>query len=145
MKFSIVIVSYNAGDGLLNTVDSCAYARNERVADITLGDFWGIWDDKHFADDYQYGVSLLQANSDKGKELYHNCLDSLAERSASKEIAYKHNLTLTRSYAHSPQRAFFFENLGKVRFDKLVKRCMNQFSGLVSPCTISDDLSGSQI
>lgn len=44
----------------------CPFARAERVADITMGDFWGL--DKSKYNHYQ-GVSVLIVNSEKGEEL----------------------------------------------------------------------------
>lgn len=47
---------------------SCSYARNDRVGDITLGDFWGIQRYNSKLLDRQ-GVSMLSVNSEKGKRL----------------------------------------------------------------------------
>lgn len=47
---------------------SCPYACEERVSDITLGDYWGI---KDIMPDFTdgYGVSAVIVNSEKGKKL----------------------------------------------------------------------------
>lgn len=46
---------------------ACKYARIERVADLTLGDFWGVNTNKI----YNYnGVSLVTVNSEKGEFLF---------------------------------------------------------------------------
>ncbi len=50
----------------------CKYARLNRVADITLGDFWGF--DMSRYSNYQ-GISLVVVNSEKGKELFINGSD----------------------------------------------------------------------
>jgi coenzyme F420-reducing hydrogenase beta subunit len=44
----------------------CRYARMDRVADLTMGDFWGLDRKKHLNHE---GVSLLLVNSEKGKRL----------------------------------------------------------------------------
>lgn len=48
---------------------NCHYARMERVADVTMGDFWGLDRKRHLNYD---GVSLLLINSEKGKALVNN-------------------------------------------------------------------------
>ena len=46
---------------------SCQYACRDRIGDITLGDFWGIEKLAFSFDDYR-GVSLVIANSEKGRQ-----------------------------------------------------------------------------
>jgi len=45
---------------------SCPFARAERVADITMGDFWGLDKQKY---NHPQGVSVLLVNSAKGEQL----------------------------------------------------------------------------
>ncbi len=48
---------------------SCQYANTERVADITIGDFWGV--DKIYSDmDDNKGISLVLVNSPKGRAFW---------------------------------------------------------------------------
>lgn len=47
---------------------SCQYANLNRVGDITIGDYWGI--ENHYPElDDDKGVSLVMANTEKGKQL----------------------------------------------------------------------------
>ena len=46
---------------------SCPYARAERVSDITMADFWGI-ENVNPNQEAGKGVSLILANTDKGRE-----------------------------------------------------------------------------
>lgn len=48
---------------------NCSYARMERIADVTMGDFWGLDRKRHLNHD---GVSLLLINSEKGRVLVEN-------------------------------------------------------------------------
>lgn len=50
----------------------CPFTSMERVGDITIGDFWGLSKSMPQFEDY-LGVSLVLANSSKGKELLENC------------------------------------------------------------------------
>ena len=48
---------------------SCAYASFERISDLTLGDYWGNEESAHPMPDPEKGVSLILANTEKGKAL----------------------------------------------------------------------------
>ena len=109
--------------------DSCAtcdYAKSARGADVTLGDFWGIWEDDSFQFDNTRGVSLIIPNSEKGIDLLEASKNSIEVYKANKELAYKHNLTLSRPFAASSKRNYFFTNLGKIRYDRLIKKCFRR-------------------
>lgn len=57
----------------------CPYKKAQRTGDITIGDFWRIENnDKQFDDDK--GVSLVLANSDKGKRYLESCKENLILR-----------------------------------------------------------------
>lgn len=49
--------------------DDCKFAQIPRQADITIGDFWGIWEIDYECFSKQ-GVSLLLTNTNKGKFLF---------------------------------------------------------------------------
>ena len=78
---------------------SCKYASKNRPADLTIGDFWGIervhpellkkreWDEKK-------GISLIVANTEKGKDLIADVSDKFVlEKSTFENVAlYNHQL-----------------------------------------------------
>lgn len=75
---------------------SCAYARPERVSDITLADYWGLGVMKPFNHPIHKGVSLLLANSEKALSLLNECSDLfLEERPFEEAIRGNHNLSNT--------------------------------------------------
>lgn len=47
----------------------CKYARNERVSDVTIGDFWGLSDNCKIKDSEEKGISLVLVNSETGMSL----------------------------------------------------------------------------
>lgn len=49
---------------------SCRYARAERIADLTLADFWGYIPTKLKMRSFEKGTSLVLINSAKGQELF---------------------------------------------------------------------------
>lgn len=56
---------------------SCTYATAERVADITIGDFWGLGKLTPFNHSLAGGVSLLLPITSKGLDLIDSCRGSL--------------------------------------------------------------------
>lgn len=47
---------------------SCKYATHKRVADMTLGDFWGLKTDVEF--EHENGINCVIINNNKGKEMF---------------------------------------------------------------------------
>lgn len=60
-----------------NSCYSCKYATNQRVSDVTIGDFWGLGKKIPFDYYIQGGVSLILTNTDKGKAFLEECKDQL--------------------------------------------------------------------
>ena len=48
----------------------CKYAQNNRVSDITIGDFWGLGQEIPFDHPYTGAISLVLINTEKGKEFF---------------------------------------------------------------------------
>lgn len=73
---------------------SCAYARPERVSDITLADYWGLGAMKPFKHPTYKGISCLLANNEKALELLNGCTDLVyEERPLEEAIVGNHNLS----------------------------------------------------
>lgn len=49
---------------------NCKYARDVRVSDITIGDFWGLDKNSKIYDDEKKGISLILINTAKGMNLF---------------------------------------------------------------------------
>ena len=57
----------------------CQYKNTDRIADITIGDFWRIENnDKEYDDDK--GISLVMLNTPKGEKYFDACKDELIVR-----------------------------------------------------------------
>jgi len=71
----------------------CPFISKERLADISLGDYWGIAnvDAKFFKDNNNKGVSLVLINSRKGQKLFDNISDNLVYKETKAEEANKYN------------------------------------------------------
>lgn len=73
----------------------CPYASEKRVADITLGDYWGI-EKAHTEFTDPRGVSVVSVNTDKGQRLFHACKNKMAIVESSYQDAARFNPELKR-------------------------------------------------
>lgn len=96
----------------------CRFKKIPRVADISLGDFWGIEKvDPSF--DSPNGISVVLLNNPKGKAFYHSLGDRVVNRPETLEDAVKDNPHLLHSASRpSVDRGKFYEELDKSGFRK---------------------------
>lgn len=52
---------------------NCTYAQENRIGDITLGDFWGIGKKEPFKKNIENGCNVIIVNTDKGLQLLNSC------------------------------------------------------------------------
>lgn len=60
-----------------NACYSCKYAQQERVGDITIGDFWGFNQSEPFISDISYGLSAVLVNTKRGEKFFEDCKEYL--------------------------------------------------------------------
>lgn len=111
----------------MNTRDccfSCRYREIPRMADITVGDFWGITGMNK--EDYFNGVSLLLVNSSKGKWLLNNALELLECQGRSLEEVARGNPALQNDPVKSELIGQFREDLDSMSFGDVMKKYVNK-------------------
>ena len=95
----------------------CKY-RNNRVADITLADFWGIWKITKRKEDIDKGVSRVLVNSKKGKKIF-----NIIKNKALYHKRYQHKpAENSHSIGILTNREYLFNNLDNEPFDKLIEK-----------------------
>lgn len=99
----------------------CQYRKIPRVADISVGDFWGIT--KVSKSNLFKGISAVMINSENGSLLFDSVKQDLFYREKSMEELRKGNIALEESPRASENRAKFFDLLDKMPFSKAVRRC----------------------
>lgn len=91
-------------------------------SDITLGDYWGIWNILPEFDDDK-GVSLVMLNTEKGEQIYKHL------RKNDKETTYasilKSHLNLEKSPPLTTKRSVFFKKLLNEPIIPLIKKLTN--------------------
>lgn len=88
---------------------SCPFARMERVADITLGDYWGFHEEYPQYHDSQglsnsRGISCVLINSEKGKQIWDVCQKHLISMPSEFEKVARHNDQLRKPSKYSQKR-----------------------------------------
>jgi len=112
--------------GLFNrpSCSNCSYKDFKGVADITIGDYWGIeLKDSNFADNL--GVSLVFVNSKKGEAIFSQIKNELEYiKTEIKDAVLKNPYVVTSSPAHK-NRNIFFEEVGNQKFSALVENLLD--------------------
>lgn len=77
----------------------CRFACPNRVADLTIGDFWGSWAKYH--ERFQQGISVVGINSEKGSRLF----DAIREQfSFCEELEEKEAIRSNDNFEHPVKR-----------------------------------------
>lgn len=86
----------------------CPFAKNERVGDITLADYWGV---KKFHPEIncKLGVSLTIVNTDSGKEMFCKLKDHFSLVQSQLEWAASENPNLVHPTPRPKDRSNVFE------------------------------------
>lgn len=92
----------------------CKFTRQERVADISLGDLWGIH--LYCPELYgnNYGTSLIFSNSEKGYEILLKSQANLYGHELDLNEALKYQGPMKRPIAQNPKRTEFMNDLRNV-------------------------------
>lgn len=98
----------------------CPYARKERVSDITIGDYWGVYEEhpeemKHSNMSNSKGVSCVLINTEKGANAFEKISDRMDMFETTVEKVAKHNMQLREPTKYTEERHKLFgiyESLG---------------------------------
>ena len=101
--------------------DDCHYRKLPRIADITLGDYWGI-SKYHPEMNDNKGTSVVLLNTTPGSMLFESVADNVVQYDSKVEYAIAGNPCIVRSSMPHPKRAEFFANLDKYTLDQLIKK-----------------------
>lgn len=100
----------------------CKYKGFPRIADITLGDFWGIEKyDKNL--DNNIGTSMILLNSQKGEMFFEKEKHRFEFKELNLETTFNGNIALFKPLDHpSIGREKFFKDLDSDSFDNIAKK-----------------------
>lgn len=84
--------------------ENCQFKGYSRISDLTIGDFWGIWDIAPELDDDK-GISVVLVQSRKGKEIFDLIKQCCIIRTVSLEEASAQNQSILKSSPSNVRRA----------------------------------------
>lgn len=102
--------------------ENCKFKGYNRASDITLGDFWGIWDIDPEMDDNK-GTSVVLIQSEKGQVLWNEISDKIKFKEVSLEQASWQNPSMLVPSKANPKRE---EVLKQIR-EGHIEECENLF------------------
>lgn len=99
----------------------CHYGTLPRIADITLGDYWGV-SKYHPEMDDDKGTSVVLLNTEHGVDLFNSISDKINQCESKVEYAIAGNPCIVRSSKQHPKRSEFFTDLDKYTLNDLIKK-----------------------
>ena len=111
---------------LRKSCGECPFAQLPRQGDITLGDFWGIWNYEQSLDDKQ-GTSIILINSNKGNELLKSIEGELLfNKQMPLDIGIKGNKCIVEPTKLNKYRDNFFTNLPNMSLQENLDICLGK-------------------
>lgn len=139
------MAAFDKGAIFRDSCYDCHFNGLSRVGDITIADFWGIGlFGKPFKHDVSKGVSLVLANSEKGKDIIKDLRNCFIEKRELKEaIKLNHNLIVSTNrpaYRDELIEAFNNPNLSLKEINKQFKLAGTGLKDRVKDLLISTGL-----
>ena len=106
---------------LRNSCYQCKFKSLHRLSDLTLADFWGIENINSDMDDGK-GTSFVIVNSERGNNIFQQIKEKIELEKANLEEVIKYNMSAVRSSYKNPRREYFFRNINRFKFNKLVEK-----------------------
>lgn len=99
----------------------CHYRKLPRIADITLGDYWGVAEYHPTMDDNK-GTSVVLLNTEHGKVFFDSISNSINQCESKLDYAIAGNPRIVQSTTPHPKRKDFFEFLNQNSLEQLAKK-----------------------
>lgn len=106
---------------------ACKFKGFNHPGDITVGDFWGIWDFRPDFDDNK-GVSAVIVNTDKGIRLMEFCSSELITEGVSLADIRKNNISWIKSAEYTRNRKVFFNQFKSGKSINGITEYINQIN-----------------
>lgn len=104
---------------LRESCSSCQFKGYNRVSDITLGDFWGIWNIDPKMDDNK-GTSLILTHTAKGEKMMNAVSGNIKCERVCLEQAARENPSLLRSSVHKQNRDIILKTIESENFQSVL-------------------------
>jgi len=98
---------------------NCSFANMDRIADITIGDFWGIHKENAEFND-EKGLSIILVNTEKGNKLFQDIKEKTEWIQVTSDSYLQRNL---REPSDKPEdREIFWEDYKKYGFEYIMRK-----------------------
>ncbi|MEE3324958.1 MAG: Coenzyme F420 hydrogenase/dehydrogenase, beta subunit C-terminal domain [Methanosphaera sp.] len=102
----------------------CKYANINRVADITLADFWGYQSTNYFNMDDDKGISMIMINSANGMNIFNQARKYLKYWEKTVEEAVNGNPALSHPFSEPVEREAFWKDYNSLPFEEVIEKYM---------------------
>ena len=102
----------------------CKYANLDRVADITLADFWGYIETSNRNKDDDKGISMVMINSNEGEKLFLKAKKRLKTWEKPLEEAINGNPALRECFPVATNREDFWHDYRSMNFEDVIAKYM---------------------
>lgn len=101
----------------------CAFKKVNRKSDITLADFWGVWDVCPEMYDNK-GTSLIMVHSENGESAFNSIKKDVAYQVVEFNLAIKYNPSMIASVKKPKNRDKFLKDIKNKDFVRSVDKCV---------------------
>ena len=119
-------LAFNHNLSLRPSCYSCRFAKIDRIADITIGDFWGA---ENYIKDRQKlhnGIGLVMVNSDVGNTFWTQAQSMITATPIDIRKAIPRNGAIVKPVRMPWSREVFFNGLDRYDFGDLIERCFGR-------------------
>lgn len=102
---------------------NCEFKGYNRISDITLGDFWGVWEIAPEMDDDK-GTSILLLHTEKGVKYFNHIRENLIYKSVTLEQASQQNPSMLKSSVENEKKDEVLKIIRNGDIYKLEKRLL---------------------
>ena len=115
------MIGFNKNLFLRESCYRCKYCGTKRVADFTIGDFWGCNREDVSEEQKKLGVSLVLLNTSKAHEIMEQCKDKFKIIEIDAKEAIPFNRALVRPNKRPKIRNWFYKAIKIVTYDSVIK------------------------
>lgn len=120
-KDNVFHLMFGHHNSLRNSCFKCICRGEDRCADISLGDFWGV--EKYYPDlDMNKGISAIFINSQKGNELLEAVSDKVTIRPCKREAILEKNTWFLKNYSIPSNQSKFERDYQRLSDSSLFKK-----------------------
>ena len=115
------MIGFNKNLFLRESCYQCKYCGRKRVADFTIGDFWGCNREDVSENQMKLGVSLLLVNTPKAHDVLEQCKERFVTTEIDAKEAIPYNRALVQPNERPKVRNWFYKAIGIVTYDTVIK------------------------